>query len=177
VAIVAFDFVTERPKDDEEPVVAGTNGEHTTEVPAVAPSPRPADLAKPWRAPRVRAWVESVGGTMLGISHNWQNNEARFQPITRKDLSVPGRQERFAVTVRDLPAGQFVLRATARGYHDVALPFQVRTGSRWRMPVELKPLPKDQRAALPEENSGRRRNVWVDENGIRHEYWYQYEDE
>jgi hypothetical protein len=179
VATVAFDFVTERPKDDEEKeVVAAATGEQNGE--ALAPAPPPpqrASTAKPWRAPRVRVWVESTGDTPLWINNEWTGSEQKFKPMTRKDLGVPYRQERFSITVKDLPAGNYLLRGTARGYYDLSLPFQIRTGSRWRMPVDLKLLPKEQRANLPEETSGRRRSVWIDENGIRHEYWYYYEDE
>jgi protocatechuate 3,4-dioxygenase beta subunit len=177
VATLVFDFVSEKPKDDEEVVVAANGEQPGEQIAELRPPVAAQKTAKPWRAPRVRVWVESVGGAPLAVSQDWNGNEPKFKPITRKDLNVPRGQERFSITVRDLPAGQYVLRATARGYHETALPFQVRNGARWRMPVEMKLLPKEQRANLPEEPSGRRRHVYIDENGIRREYWYHYEEE
>jgi hypothetical protein len=160
VAVVAFDFAVERPKDEE--TVAGASGD--------------APPAKPWRSPRVRAWIESLDATPLAINQEWGGNEERFKPLTRKELYVGYRQEQFTVQVRDLPAGKFVLKATARGFYDSRVPFQVQRGARWHIPVAMRPLPKEERANLPD-NSGRRVAYWSDENGIRHEYYYYNEDE
>jgi protocatechuate 3,4-dioxygenase beta subunit len=167
VARVSFDFALERPKDDE--VVASATGEQ----PAAARSSDPQ-----WQPPRVRVWVESVDGTPLWINQEWggNHNEQKFKPYTRRDIHSSWRQEQFSVHVHDLPAGRFVLNANAKGYVQARVPFQIRRGARWRIPVQLALLPKEERTAL---SQGPRRHVghWVDENNVRHEYIWYDEDE
>jgi protocatechuate 3,4-dioxygenase beta subunit len=175
VAAVTFDFLIERPKDKEDEVTAGVTLPEGSSPPPPPPPPQPTAPAKPWRAPRVRAWIESLDGAPLAVSQEWNGPEPKFKPLTRKDLYVPHRTERFSMPVRDLPAGRYVLRATARGYVDTRIPFQIQQGARWRLPVEMKLLPKELRPDVPE---GPRLRIghWFDGEGNRHEYRY-YEDE
>jgi hypothetical protein len=167
VAVVTFDFVLERPKPAED---ASKSGETVAGATSGTPPP------KPWRPPRVRVWVESQDGTILGINHEWTGpDQQKFRPLTRKDLFVPQRKEKFSVGAKDLPAGRFVLRASAKGFVDVRMPFQVQQSVRWRMPVEMKLLPREQRPDTPD-GPRLRTGFWIDQDGNRMEYRY-YEDE
>src|SRR4029077_296694 len=143
------DFTAEQPKDDEETVAGANGGERPT--------------AKSWRQTRGKGWIDSVGGAPLAIGQFWGGSEARFKPQTRKPIWVPQRREKFSIEVRDLPAGRYVLTAQARGYQDAKVPFQIQRGARWRLPVELRLLSKEERSLLPED-TGRRRASWMDEN-------------
>jgi hypothetical protein len=163
VGTVTFEFTLEKPKaeaKDQEVVAGATN---------VQPPPRN------WRVPRVRVWTESVDGTIVSIGQHWDNTGRKLVPTTRKDIYVNHRKEKFPVVVNDLPAGRHVLRATAKGYVDVRIPFQVQNGSRWTLPVEMKLLPKDQRPTEPE-GPRLRTGFWQDGDGNRHVYQY-FEDE
>ncbi len=159
------DIVAERPRDDQE-VVAGAS---TNETDGSTPPP---PQQRPFR-PRIRAWVESVDGALLGFNWEWTGVEETCKPQTRRDLWVP-RQPRSTVVAQDLSPGRYVLRVTCPGFEDFARPLQLSSGGRPRVKAELVPLPKDLRpAGVYDSNTRQRMHRWTDGNGVSRTVYYE----
>lgn len=149
-----------KPAAPEGETVAGSVEIGVRETPAVA-------TPKPRRNPRPNVWIEALDDVPLSLDWENKNGEEGQRLGRRKWIWLGGGQR--GVTLSDLPAGRYRIRAEAKGHEAFERIFALQNGGSTTLEVEMQPVA----GYVPPGEPTLRRGSWIDENGERQTYWYQ----